>query len=252
MNLFAIFRNHPRLPRLLVTRSLALSFALGGCVPATQYEQASSAAEVEREGHRRAVVRLNAAEEELQRVQARNEELAGARKEIEGKLLEEENHLAQASLDIETTKKSQEHQAELVTQLRGELARVGDHLKTFRDEKTDLETRLTAAEARATLLEAEVARLLAKAQDSQAAEEQLQGALNDLEKLQEELNVPEEPQKTQDSPSPSEEITPDDSSSEGVTPGEQSSPTENSEQAPSVSSPAESSAEVLPTEEAEE
>jgi outer membrane murein-binding lipoprotein Lpp len=65
---FSLLSRHPRLAHLLVTRAVAFSFALSGCVPATKYEQVSSAAEVEREGHRRAVLQLNAQEEELKRV----------------------------------------------------------------------------------------------------------------------------------------------------------------------------------------
>ena len=59
---------------------------------------------------------------------------------------------------------------ELVTQLRGELARVGDHLKTYQGDKDDLTVKLSTAETQVSTLEAEVERLRVKAESSEATQ----------------------------------------------------------------------------------
>lgn len=180
----SVISRHPRLARLVVTRAVALSFALGGCVPATKYEQASSAAEVEREGHRRAVARLNAQEEELMRVKADNAELANRKAALEDQLKKEESELAKTSLDMEGVEKERQQQAELVTQLRGELARVGDHLKAFESDKEGLKGKLEAAESKIKLLESQLEYMKGQQETSEEAQERLRGALADLESMQ--------------------------------------------------------------------
>lgn len=181
---FSVISRHPRLARLVVTRAVALSFALSGCVPATKYEEASSAAEVEREGHRRAVARLNAQEEELMRVKADNAELANRKAALEDQLKKEESELAKTSLDMEGVEKERQQQAELVTQLRGELARVGDHLKAFENDKEGLKGKLEAAESKIKLLESQLEYMKGQQETSEEAQERLRGALADLESMQ--------------------------------------------------------------------
>src|SRR5690606_6764842 len=138
MTLASFIRRHPRLPRLIILRSLAASLALGGCVPSTTYEQAQSAAEVEREGHRRTALQLEATQAELAREKSERAALASQKTELEHRLLSGESQLAQVSLDRENSDKASQQQSELVTQLRGELARVGDHLKEFEGDKQEL------------------------------------------------------------------------------------------------------------------
>lgn len=214
MKLSLITRSQSKLPRLLVMRGLAVSFALSGCVPATTYEQATSAAEVEREGHRRAAIRLSAAEEELKRVKAEKEALAAEKKDLEARLAKEETELAQTSLDMESAQKAHEQQSELVTQLRGELARVGDHLKAFQGDKVALSEEVSAAEKKVKLLEEQVAYLRSKAEMSEDAQEKLRASLADLDKMQgaeddAEVQAPED-ESTEDQTLPDAEEGPSD------------------------------------------
>lgn len=196
MTIRRILRAHPRLPRLIVTRGLALSFALSGCVPATQWEEASSAAEVEAEGHRRVAERLTKAEADLERAKADNEKLSAAKEALEAQLEKEELQMAQTSMDMESTKKEQEQQVELVTQLRGELARVGDHLESYQGDKDELTVKLAAAETEVAMLETEVQRLRVKAEASAANQEQLRGALKDMESGSDQVGPVEKAPKT--------------------------------------------------------
>lgn len=184
MKLRLMTRANTRLPHLVIVRTLMACFALGGCVPATSYEQANSAAEVEREGHRRAAEKLAVAEEELKHANAEKAALLAEKKDLEARLHTEESALAQTSLDMESAKKSNEQQSELVTQLRGELARVGDHLKTYQDDKDALADQLAAAEAKVKLLEEQVVYLRSKAETSEDAQAKLRGALEELSDMQ--------------------------------------------------------------------
>jgi chromosome segregation ATPase len=177
-------RVNTRLPYLIVLRTLMACIALSGCVPATSYEQANSAAEVEREGHRRAAVKLAAAEEELKLAKAEKVALLAEKKDLEARLQTEESALAQTSLDMESAKKENEQQTELVTQLRGELARVGDHLKTYQGDKDALAEELAAAEAKIKLLEEQIVYLRSKAATSEDAQSKLEGALAELSDMQ--------------------------------------------------------------------
>lgn len=235
MKLSLLFSRNPRLPRLLVTRALALSFALSGCVPSTSYEQANSAAEVEREGHRRSAEKLAAAEAALAAEKAEKESLLAQKKALEEKLLTEEERLARTSLEMETASKAQEEQSELVTQLRGELARVGEHIKVYRDDKEELSAQLSAAEARVSMLEGQVALLKNQEKDTLDANKQLEDALVDLQELQKDVgqdpatDEAPEPEGTEsdsaaDEPAPSDESAPSD---EEVMPTEEEAPAED-------------------------
>jgi chromosome segregation ATPase len=176
--------SRPLLARWLVTRTVSMALSLGGCVPATSYEQAKSAAEVEREGHRRAAEKLRLSEEEMKRVTAENEALLAIKADLESQLSKEESELAQTSMDMEGVKKEREQQAELVTQLRGELARIGDHLKVYQGDKVTLEEKLKAAEAEVKRLEQQLQYLKAQQESSEETQDQLRGALADLASLQ--------------------------------------------------------------------
>ncbi len=225
-----IFTTHSRIPRLLVTRAIALSLALGGCVPATSYEQANSAAEVEREGHRRSAEKLTAAETALEAEKAEKEALLAEKKALQDKLLSEEERLARTSLEVETATKAQEEQTELVTQLRGELARVGEHIKVYRDDKDDLAAKLSAAEARVLMLEGQVALLKNQEKDTQEANKQLEGALEDLQALQREVGQDpsedaaaeeDEPEAEAGAPSEDDPSADDSSADDEVLPSEE-------------------------------
>lgn len=110
-----------------------------GCVPAAQLEETQSAAEVEREGRRRS-------EAQLQRVEAENQQLRAQMREEKAAIEQREQQLSEAELDTAAQGKRREDAEGMVEQLRGELARVGNHLQTFHDEKQKAEQR-AAAEA---------------------------------------------------------------------------------------------------------
>jgi hypothetical protein len=129
-------------------RQLALLLVLGvfsGCVPATQFEEAQSAAQVEMEGRRRS-------EYQLSRLKTENAELR-AQVQKQGQVLDDrEQALSQAQLDSSTLGKQREDAEGMVEQLRGELARVGGHLQTFHDDQQKLQAALTAEAARGRAL----------------------------------------------------------------------------------------------------
>jgi hypothetical protein len=90
-------------------------------------------------------------------------ELALARDEIHriGQALRSHEHdldlregeLAQSKLDADRVSTERDDAARLVDQLRGELARVGDNLREFSDQKRELESALNEADARAKRLD---------------------------------------------------------------------------------------------------
>src|SRR5690606_17149733 len=179
--------------------------SLSGCVPSTAYEQAVSTAEVEREGHRRAAEELMRAEGELKQVRTERAQLLAERNQLLSRLQSEETRAAQASLDVQNGEKATEQQQELVTQLRGELARVGENIKVYEGERSDLKTELqtTAAalaekDKRISALQAEVAGLKARAEQSAATQDQLSGALDELTSLQEQVADGQEEQSEEE------------------------------------------------------
>jgi hypothetical protein len=129
-------------------RQLALLLMLGlfaGCVPATQFEETQSAAQVEMEGRRRS-------EYQVSQLKAENTELR-ARMQKQTQVLDDRDQaLSQAELDSLTLGKQREDAAGMVEQLRGELARVGGHLQTFHDDQQKLQSALAAAAARGRAL----------------------------------------------------------------------------------------------------
>lgn len=132
--------------RMLVSpRQLAWLLVLGvftGCVPATRFEEAQSAVQVETEAHRRA-------EQQLAQLQAENAQLR-AQMQAQGHTLDErEQALSQAELDSSVQGKQRQDAEGMVEQLRGELARVGGHLQSYHDDKQKLETALGTEAERA-------------------------------------------------------------------------------------------------------
>ncbi len=136
--------------RLIAVRAVSMALALSGCVSGTSYEQAVSATEVEQEAHRRTQARLTEAESKLAELSTKEKQLS---RDLEG----EEQKLAERELELTSTKAARDQEAELSEQLRGELARVGDHLKVYAGEKDQLAARLAASEKREAALEAEIA-----------------------------------------------------------------------------------------------
>jgi hypothetical protein len=125
-------------------RRWALLLLLGvfsGCVPVTRYEETQSAAQVEMEGRRRS-------EYALSQLKAENAELRAQMQQQSQTLDDRDQALSQAQLDSSTEGKQRQDAEGMVEQLRGELARVGGHLRTFHDEQQKLETALTSETAR--------------------------------------------------------------------------------------------------------
>ncbi|HYQ16117.1 MAG TPA: hypothetical protein VEQ58_10175 [Polyangiaceae bacterium] len=131
-----------RWPRLSLPLVLAL---FSGCVPATQFEETQSAAQVAGEGQRRA-------ELQAQQLTAENEQLRAQMQQEKRALDERDEALSQAALDTSAQGKQRQDAEGLVEQLRGELARVGGHLQAFHDDKQKLEQELTAETARVEAL----------------------------------------------------------------------------------------------------
>ncbi len=129
-------------------RQLMLLLVVGtlvGCVPATQFEESQSAAQVEREGRRRA-------EQQAQELNDENSQLRLQMQQEKRALEERDQALSQAALDTSAQGKQRQDAESMVEQLRGELARAGNHLRTFHDDKQKLEQALTSETARARAL----------------------------------------------------------------------------------------------------
>lgn len=112
-----------------------------GCVSQAAYEEAQSAAQVEREAHLRAETQLGQVRQALQ-------QLKDDLDRRESALQEHERRLAEADLNLKLAHQERDENGQLVDQLRGELARVGDHLRVYSDEKARLAEELRVAESR--------------------------------------------------------------------------------------------------------
>lgn len=142
------------LHRFLIVRSVVAAIAFFGCVPAAQYEEAQSAAEVAQEAQRRTLARLAEVEAELERLQTTH-----AR--AEQRLGQYDQAVSEAALERVHLEKQRDEHAELVSTLRGELARVGDHLRVYSDDRSELSERLELAQAELERLSSELERLRA-------------------------------------------------------------------------------------------
>ena len=126
--------------------ALALVLFGSGCVSQSVYEEAQSAAQVEREAHQRAEDRVALAEQSLA-------ELQGSIARRESALAEQERRLAEADLNLKLANQERDASGQLVDQLRGELARVGDHLRMYSEQKDRLAEELRVAEDRSRQLD---------------------------------------------------------------------------------------------------
>src|SRR5690606_987466 len=114
-----------------------------------------SAADVAREAQRRAEARIAELEAELARIE---KEHAEARDRL-GRF---DEAVSQAALERTHLEKQPDEHAELVTTLRGELARVGDHLRMYSESRDELSERLELAQGELERLTAELAALRAQ------------------------------------------------------------------------------------------
>jgi hypothetical protein len=143
-------------PRLIVhvASIAALAGLASACVPATRYEEAKSASEVELAGRQHA-------EAELREMHAKVDALSAELEQRQQKLAETEQSVSETKLENSVAVKERDEATGLVDQLRGELARVGDDLRTFAKQKADLEKSLDAAQGRKAELEKSDARTVA-------------------------------------------------------------------------------------------
>jgi outer membrane protein OmpA-like peptidoglycan-associated protein len=135
-------------PRLIVNLGAVAAIAglMVACVPATQYEEAKSASEVELAGRQRAEADLAATQAKLT---AANADLS----ERDAKLAATEESVSESKLENSVALKERDEATGLVDQLRGELGRVGDDLRSYAQQKAELEKTLEAAVARKKELE---------------------------------------------------------------------------------------------------
>lgn len=123
-------------------RAAVVVLATSGCVvPAARYEEARSVIQVEQEAHRRTMDTLRDVSDRL----ARAEE---ALRQREAQLAERAQKISEAELQSSIAEHEKTEANDLVDQLRGELGRVGDHLRAFADDKKRLSAALDGAEAR--------------------------------------------------------------------------------------------------------
>jgi hypothetical protein len=120
---------------------LMVASSATGCVAAKNYDEARTVAESEARAHTRTRERLEAA---MQRIHALEDALA----QHEQKLEVDQNAAEESKLASTVATKEREAAFELVEQLRSELARTGDHLLLFAQEKRDLAQTLLVAEQR--------------------------------------------------------------------------------------------------------
>jgi chromosome segregation ATPase len=130
-------------PRLLVhiASIAALAAVANSCVPVTRYEEVESASQVELASRRRAEATLAELKAKLEAAEA---ELAAR----DQKIADSERNLTETKLEGTLVAKERDEQNVIVDQLRGELARAGEHLRYYSDQKSELEQALGNAEKR--------------------------------------------------------------------------------------------------------
>jgi len=147
-------------PRLIanVGAVAALAGMLGACVPATQYEEVKSASEVE-------AAKRQHAESELAAMQAKLDAANAELSERDQKLAQTQEAVSQSQLEHSVALKERDEATGLVEQLRGELGRVGDDLRSYAQQKADLQKSLEeakAAQAKQAALAAQAAQIAQK------------------------------------------------------------------------------------------
>jgi len=136
----------PRFCLPLVCAVILSPLAAACVVPQNRYDEATAKLRNEEALRRQS-------EAELARVSADVVRLSQALDGKEQSLVAREGDLAKAQLDAERISREKTDAVELVEQLRGELGRVGDHLREYSGRKQELEAALERAEARAKELE---------------------------------------------------------------------------------------------------
>ncbi|HSC87254.1 MAG TPA: hypothetical protein VLC09_08295 [Polyangiaceae bacterium] len=116
---------------VVLTRVFVGVLLLSGCVARPEYEQVSSAAEVQQEGRRRAQLQSEAQRAEIER-------LTAERDRLQEELRKQEEIAAHAQLDVAAQEAEKDQQALLVGQLQSELGRVAEHLKVYAEERDRL------------------------------------------------------------------------------------------------------------------
>ncbi|MBX3126748.1 MAG: hypothetical protein KF718_08515 [Polyangiaceae bacterium] len=130
------------LPSLRLARFAVVLPLLAGCVvPERHLVEARAATVAEQQGHRQTLAMLAKVSDDLARAQAL---LQQRERELEAR----EQQLATSNHAGDVATHEANEAGLLVEQLRGELGRVGDHLRAFADEKERLSQALLAAEAR--------------------------------------------------------------------------------------------------------
>jgi chaperonin cofactor prefoldin len=126
--------------------AMVASIPVVGCfVPEKDYDQAVNTLRAEQEAHRGTSAELYELRQKLEFAQGK---LAEEHSELSSRV----SALAESKVELERMEKEHGDATETVEQLRGELARVGDHLRAFSDQKHSLETALSEAEGRASEL----------------------------------------------------------------------------------------------------
>lgn len=139
-------------PSAVLGLGLGLLLLGSGCVSQSAFEEAQSVAQVEREAHLRAEARLAAVEQSMADIQ-------GDLTRREAALVEHERRLAEADLNLKLAHQERDASGQLVDQLRGELARVGDHLRVYSEQKDRLADELRVVEGRSKQLDERSERL---------------------------------------------------------------------------------------------
>lgn len=146
-----------RTSRVALAATAALFSATACFVPQNRYDDAVTQLHAEQAAHADAEARIAETRAELARI----DEALRAR---EQSLTAKEGDLAASKLDVQRVSTERDDAAALVEQLRGELGRVGENLHEYSDQKRELESALTEAEARAKRVDA-----LAAASDEKMA-----------------------------------------------------------------------------------
>lgn len=135
-------------PRVLsqIANAAAVAGLASSCVPAKQYDEARSAFEVESAARKDEQQKRQAAE-------ARIDELKAELAKKQGELEAERANVAASKLESSMALKEREAASQLISQLQSDLARAGDHLAWYSNEKRDLGKALLLAEERIERIE---------------------------------------------------------------------------------------------------
>lgn len=129
---------------------------LGGClctsgclVPQDKYDRAVERMNTERSAREYTLQRLEASDQQVTALRSELAETRARAESQEAALSQRENQAAASSFELQQLQTERDDHAQRVDQLRGELARVGDHLRVFSEQKGELQEALDAAETRA-------------------------------------------------------------------------------------------------------